>query len=356
MSYISDELTKRNIPDVLTFANGKKLTDKAEWEKRRLEMVELIASNMFGHIPPASPIETEQLYYSEMVMGQMTLYTRFLLKVNTPNGQVSFPVHQFLPKNKTNIPLFIHIAFAPEAPWRSTPVEMLIEKGYGLLMFHYNEATSDNGDFDNGIAKAFPRDKFDASKISLWAWAMSRVMDYAQTLDVIDKSKIAAIGHSRLGKTSLWCSANDTRFSLVCSNNAGCSGDAITRQKQGETLEKIYNQFPHWFVPKYAEYINREDELPFDQNFLVASSAPRKVCVGASLLDKWADPMSEFLTCASASCAYEFLGLKGFIAKDKQPEPNDIFHDGDIGYHLNWYGHLLGMHDWEKYIAYMDKM
>lgn len=332
MSYIAEELKKRNIPDVLTFKDGTKLTDRKDWEKRREEMLEIIAENMFGHIPPAYPIETEEIYSSEKDLGQKIYYKKLKIKINTPKGQVSFPVYQFLPKNKTNVPAFVHIAFTPKHPWRATPVELVTDRGFGLVMAFYEDITSDDNDFTTGVAKVFERE--DCSKISLWAWAMMRVMDYVQTIDVIDKKKIAMIGHSRLGKTSLWTAANDTRFAFVCSNNAGCSGDAITRQKQGETLEKIYNRFPYWFVPKYAEYINKEDELPFDQNFLVASMAPRKVCVGSAVLDAWADPQSEYLTCITASPAFEFLGGKGFICEDRPAEVGDVFQEGDISYHL----------------------
>ena len=353
MSYITDELNARKIPDVLTFKDGTKLTDKADWEKRRGEMLEIIASNMFGHIPPSYPIETEELKFNDKVLGKKIYYTKLMLKINTPKGQAQFPVYQFFPKDKTNVPTFIHIAFNPEDPWRSTPVELLIDRGYGLVMVYYKDITSDDNDFENGVAQFFDRE--DTSKISLWAWGMKHVMDYVQTLDVVDKKKIAMIGHSRLGKTSLWTAANDTRFTFVCSNNAGCSGDAITRGKVGETVEKIYNRFPYWFVSKYAEYANNEDKLPFDQNFLVAAVAPRKVCIGAAELDEWADPRSEYLTCVTASPAFEFLGGKGFICEDKRPEPFDIWQEGDISYHLQPYGHLLGNSDWEHYMDFIDK-
>ena len=45
--------------------------------------------------------------------------------------------------------------------------------------------------------------------------------------------------------------------------------------------------------------------MPFDQHYLVASIAPRKVLIGSAALDKWADPLSEMLCCVAASDAFE---------------------------------------------------
>jgi hypothetical protein len=354
MGYIAEELKNRNIPDVLTFKDGTKLTKKEEWEKRRLEIIDTLAENMFGAIPPAFPIETEELFFTDKKLGGKMDYTKYLLKINTPNGVVSFPFYQFLPKDKTNVPTFINIAFKPSAPWSYTPVESILDRGYGVLLAYHDDITSDDGDFFNGIASAFPREQYNCGKISLWAWAVSRIMDHAQTVDVIDKSNIYVIGHSRLGKTALWTAANDTRFAYAVANNSGCCGDALSRGKIGESVERIYTRFPYWFVPKFAEYGNNEDNMPFDQHFLLAAIAPRKVVTGAAVLDEWADPQSQFLSCSAASPVYELLGMKGFICEDRQTVPGDTFHEGSIGHHLREYGHLLSLYDWNKYMDFIE--
>ena len=354
MSYISEQLEYRNIPEVLKFKDGSKLTNKCDWEKRRAEMIEIIAENMFGSIPPAYPIETEETFFTDKRLGGKMVYTKYQMNVKTPNGTASFPFYQFMPKGKTNVPTFVHIAFPPSAPWSYCPVESILDRGYGVVLAYYTDITSDDGDFTTGIAPCFPREEYNVGKITLWAWAMQRIMDHVQTLDMVDKNKIIMIGHSRLGKTSLWTAANDTRFSYVCSNNAGCSGDAISRKKEGESVERIYTRFPYWFVPKYAEYGNNEDNMPFDQNFLLASIAPRKMCVGAAILDEWADPKSEYIACVTASPAYEFLGMDGFVCDDKCPEPGDSWQKGNISYHLRDYGHCLSLYDWNKYMDFID--
>ena len=355
MGYIQEELAKRNIPDFLVFNDGTPVTDKADWEKRRKEIIDLLANEMYGHIPPAFPFTIEEKVFSDKHLGRKLDYSQNILKFDTPYGHGEFTFHTFFPHGKTNVPTFIFMAFKPNEPWNYCPVESIIDRGYGVIMAYHAEISSDDGDFTNGIASALPREVYNCGKISLWSWAATRLMDYAQTLDFVDKTKIAMIGHSRLGKTTLWTVANDTRFSFACANCSGCSGDALARDTVGETVEKIYNRFPYWFVPAYEKYKNNESSMPFDQHFLLASIAPRKVCTAAAVLDAWADPHAQFLSCNAASPAYELLGLKGIVCEDRPTVPGDTYHEGNIGHHLRHHGHTLSLYDWNKYMDFIDK-
>ena len=356
MSFISEELEKRKLPEILRFKDGTLLKDRSEWEKRRSEMVDILAENMFGKMPPKYPVRVQLVETSERVVGKKVTYNRYFMFIDTPDGTAFFPFYEYRPIGKTNVPLFIHIAFRPEAPHRYAPIEKIIDRGFGIILAYHSDITSDDGDFSTGIARFFPRSKYNAGKITLWAYAQSRLMDHAQTLDWVDKTKIASIGHSRLGKTSLWCAANDERFTFCVSSCAGCSGDAITRQKRGERVRQIYDRFPYWFVEKYAQYRDNEDGMPFDQHFLLASVAPRKLCVGSADLDVWADPVSQFLACEAASEAYKFLGKKGLVFdEDRLPVPGDVCQKGDISFHEEAYGHLLGERDWDLYMDFISK-
>ena len=110
--------------------------------------------------------------------------------------------------------------------------------------------------------------------MAVWAYAASRVLDYALTLPVIDPHACAVVGHSRLGKTAVFAGAMDERFALTISNNSGCSGAAIHRGKNGERIFNITDKFSRWFTEDFTAWQNREEELPFDQHTVLGLVAP----------------------------------------------------------------------------------
>ena len=89
--------------------------------------------------------------------------------------------------------------------------------------------------------------------------------------------------------------------------------------------------------------------MPFDQHWLIASIAPRKVYVASASEDIWADPDSEYLACVAASPAFK----NGFVCENRLPQINDTFHNGDIGYHLRKGRHYMGREDWNKAISFL---
>ena len=185
--------------------------------------------------------------------------------------------------------------------------------------------------------------------------AASRTLDYVETLEGMDLDNVAVLGHSRLGKTALFCAANDERFKYSFVNCSGCSGDAITRQKTGEHVVHIYKSFPVWFCPNYAKYRDNEDNMPFDQHFLVACCAPRFICSSTAIEDTWADPFSQFLSDYAASEAWELLGQKGLVTPDRMPVPGDVYTDGSVGFQLRSGAHFLSRADWNFYLDFMEK-
>ena len=336
-----EELDKRHIPSLLS----------------RKEMLDILLKEEYGFLPPPPTyiqFEVKKNIIPNFCAGNATC-DKVTAHCKLGNKDFSFDFNAILPTDNEKHPFFVHVNFRPDIPDRHQPTEEIIDNGFAILSFCYEDVTKDDGDFTDGLAGVLyengERSGSDAGKIAMWAWAAHRIMDYAETLsDRLDLNCAVMCGHSRLGKTALLAAATDERFSFAYSNDSGCSGAAITRGKQGETVEAIYKKFPFWFCENYKKYVDDFECMPFDQHYLIASIAPRKVLIGSAVEDIWADPYSEQLACFGASSAFEC----GFICPDRQALVGEKFFEGHLGYHLRKGLHYFSREDWNKLIEFVN--
>ena len=339
----------------------------------RTQLLNLLLSEEYGFLPPAPVSVTagEEEEDRAFCAGKAVL-KKLRLNCDTGNGIFSFPVTLMYPvwagqpgkaeageKEGKPVPCFIYISFTDRIPDLSFPAEEILDNGFAVLHFCYQDVTSDDGDFANGLAGViYPdgnREKTQCGKIGLWAWAASRVMDYAVTLPQIDHERVGIVGHSRLGKTALLAGALDERFFCTFANDSGCSGAALARGTKGETVGEIYGKFPFWFCENYGAWAEKEEAMPFDQHFLLAAIAPRRVYAAGASEDIWADPQSEYLSCIAADGYHRAAGQPGFLHPDRDPVPGDCFAQGSIGYHLRAGTHYLSRQDWGYFMEYMKR-
>lgn len=323
----------------------------------RDQMLKIMQHDVYGYLPPKP--EELQFTVEENIIPNFCAGNAVCHRVTahcTIGGKVfSFPFYATLPTDGKTHPFFVHINFRDSIPDRYMPTEELIDRGFAVFSFCYRDVTNDDDDFTHGLAGVLyengQRSPCDPGKIAMWAWASHRVLDYAITLDhVLDLNCAVVCGHSRLGKTAMFAAATDERFTFAYSNNSGCSGAAITRNKQGENVRHICQVFPFWFCENYSQYMDLESRMPFDQHFLAASIAPRRLLIGSASEDLWADPISEFLCCIAASPAFE----KGFQHDDRLPQIGDKYLNGDIGYHLRGGKHYFSRLDWLRLIEFVN--
>ncbi len=276
------------------------------------------------------------------------------------NNDSSIPITKSYVLNYPEFNIFNHKATYESRGMDSSswPVEMILERGYGLATFCYGDLDPDFDDgFKNGIHSLLDysekNDSDELSSISAWAYGLTTAMDYFETDEHINKGQIVVIGHSRLGKTALWAGAIDQRFAIVISNNSGCGGAALSGRKMGETVRDINTRFPHWFSKNFHDFNDRENELPVDQHMLIGLIAPRPVYVASAEQDSWADPYGEFLSLYHAGPVYKLFG-SDIIRKDTLPEVNKPLWTGKMGYHIREGGHGITKFDWEKYLDFAD--
>ena len=328
----------------------------------RGEMKSLLEKYSYG-VMPEEPVRVSGRVISrdEDICGGAAAEERLEIKLEGGRGVFAFPASLYLPENRRRPPLVLHIAFRP-VPDRYIPLDLIMESGYALAVLVYTDIVNDDhfGDFSGGLAAYFGtasgRKRDEWGKIGMWAYGASRLMDYLQTRDDIDTARSAVIGHSRLGKTALWCGALDERFAAVISNDSGYGGAASSKHGSGERVSDFIEAGSwDWYCENFKDLGgDMEDRKPYDQSFLLAMICPRLLCVGSASLDRGADPESEFLTTLHASKAWEDSGAKGLVCPDRMPQPGDRFFDGSVGYHLRAGEHSLTPDDWAAYIGFLD--
>ena len=323
--------------------------------RTREEMLEILQREEYGYLPPKPDkltFEDAGAIHKSIAAGKASCH-RIIAHCEIGGKTFDFPFAAILPVDGKKYPFFVHINFTDNVPDRYLPAEELVDNGFAVLAVNYKDVTSDDLDMTNGLAGVLfedgKRGPTDPGKIAMWAWAAQRMLDFAETQQCLDMSCAVVAGHSRLGKTALLAAATDERFVFAYSNNSGCSGAALSRGKQGETVAKINNRFPYWFCENYYKYSDKEETMEFDQHFLLASIAPRFACVGSATEDAWADPVSEYLNCVAAKEAFG----GDFIHADRLPQADETFLEGRLGYHLRTGTHYFARPDWHRLIAFI---
>lgn len=358
-SVLGELLKNRKLPDLFE-VDGQKIIDKDGWEKiARPYWRNQLLTEEYGQMPPVLipqiSAKTNPVDFAGKAVWEEVTFT-----FENNGKQHVVPTQLIYPADNQKHPFFIYLNFRPDIPDRYLPVEELLDNGFGVFAVCYNDVTPDNADFSVGLPALFQQSErkgADAGKIIYWSYMASRMMDYLLTRPQANEKSIGISGHSRLGKTALLTAALDERFAFVCSNNSGCSGAAIARgcSKQGEHIRNILGTFPYWFCPNYTKYIDKEQELPFDQHCLIALVAPRGVYIGGALQDVWADNDSQFLSCVAASKAWNLYGKAGIITPDKLFECGDTLIQGDVGFHLRSGKHYHSRTDWLIYMEAAKK-
>lgn len=361
--FVRDALENRALPPLLRFRDGTTVTPDT-WESRRQELLHMLEDEVYGRTPTApASVRAELLSRDDAAFAGKAVLQEIRVSFDTPSGVFAFPFSLVIPKSSRPVPAFLLINFFYTLPNRYCPAEELIDNGYAVAQLFYEDVTVDNARtestvadgsrcFGDRLAACYPRDpQTGCGKIGLWAFAASRVMDVLQTISAIDPARIAVVGHSRLGKTALWCAAQDPRFAMVVSNDSGCGGAALFRGKHGERVADMARKFPHWFCGNYRDYANRESEFSTDQHALLALIAPRGALVNSAAADAWADPDSEFLSVCAAGAVYRMLGVP-FESAETMPGAQYQQLESRLAYTRRPGTHYLSRTDWLAIMQY----
>lgn len=391
------------LPDPLVCVDGTTVRDVATWRaKRRPELLEIFAREVYGRTPAGRPsaMRAEVTSVDRGVLGgkatrkEITLWftgkndgPRMHLLIYLPNGVKAPPVFlglNFFGNHTVNADSGITLAqprvvydaqrYRPVDPqpekkpeqrgahgnlWQ---IETVIARGYATATAWCHDLAPDRVDgfagplsvpvqLGTGGAEERAGDAWGA--MGVWAWGLSRAMDYIETDADLDAKRVAVHGFSRLGKAAVWAAAQDERFAMLISNESGCGGAALSKRIYGETVGIINQKFPHWFSKNFRRYDDNEAALPVDQHELLALIAPRPLYVASAEGDQWSDPRGEFLSAQAAEPVYALFGKKGLGVRAMPALDTPV--GETIGYHNRTGKHDMTAYDWAQYLDFADR-
>lgn len=378
VNYDEERLPHYDLPPLLVTSQGEAVTTAEEWRTvRRPEILSLFSNLIYGRVPePDNPIETsfEVVKVDPNFMDGKATRKDVKIHLRNEKGKMSMHFLVFVPNRVDRLaPAFFKHSFnntqskdfdaSTTRPGRlksGWPLGELFDRGYGFCAVYQQDLVRHNEvEFLKSIHRLFYPEGQSFPKAHEWgvlstcAWGAMRGMDYLETDDDIDHTRVAIMGHSKMGKATLWTAAQDERFAIAISAQSGCAGAALWRRKSGETLKKMVTRFPYWLCRNAWKFVEQEDDLPVDQHMLLACIAPRPVYVHSSVDDTWADSRGEYLSAYHASPVYELLGKKG-LASEASPEVGKPIIESDVGYHVREGGHSVELYDWRQFMDFAD--
>lgn len=384
-----------NYPDPLVCFDGKPVKNARTWfSKRRPELVEVFEEEFYGRIPENVPDVNWQVVKEEKVMiGQIPCVQRELSGVvdnsSCPEIEVVIKAEIVWPESTAgNMPVIVEFGFMmgnmtmrmPQqsgAPARKSWKEQIVERGWAACTLSPTSYQADGGHgLRQGIIglcnKGQSRKPDDWGSLRAWGWGASKLLDYFETQQLFDASKVAVEGNSRYGKTALVATAFDERIASAFVSSSGKGGATPWRRYCGETVENIAGSGEyHWMAGNFLKYaadpLSAED-MPVDNHELLALCAPRPILISSGLpeADKWQDIIGMYLSTTLASPAYELVSGSGLVPGygDGRPAPQHIvgffpgvnvgLMGGRLAFRLHDGGHEPGP-NWPYFLDFFDR-
>jgi pimeloyl-ACP methyl ester carboxylesterase len=337
------------LPPLLTFANGTRVTTPEAWLARRAELKAALQEHISGTLPPEPPQLLNATVLNTTGLSEAPLHTAVVRADYMANAtRVSIDLTLFwradLTKAKNVVPAFLtqynHRGWALAGA----------QRGYLAVLYPGGDTRDASGDFRTAYPRASMR------KILARAFVASRAIDLltsdlfarqvapACACPLVNASRLSISGHSRNGKQSLLAAAFDERFSSVVGSSPGTPIAAPVRYSSpdfnGETTTYV-DPRRDWWLPSLRGYFGREHELPADGHFVLALIAPRHALLATADSDSEGDNLyAGERNIRAASAAYELLGAERGVRMRVRPAR----HHGALNVHsyFDWFDAAAG--------------
>ncbi|MHA1340231.1 MAG: glucuronyl esterase domain-containing protein [Promethearchaeota archaeon] len=331
---------KKILPNPFILLDGTPITSKDQWNRWCEETKEMILELAYGTMPEApekveidvaTVNQSKKSDYKETDENFKIIKFQFFPKESRKDVSfemeitIHFPDEKILERTKSKINNFGENGLPCVIYIGDNPCKELYNAGYVIINYRNNQLEPMRmgnpiiGPAKKAYNELFPN-KYSWGSIAVWAWGAMRIVDYIQNLSQINKDQIIITGHSRNGKTALLAGALDERIAIVNPAGSGCAGAAsyLVLDEGCEDIAALTDKrrWWAWMNPEFAYYGYREEQLIFDQHFVMGLVAPRPLLRTEGILDEWANPRGTAAAFLATEEIYKFLGV---------PKRNQLF-------------------------------
>ena len=333
-----------DLPELMTFADGRPVASPADWELRRAEILALYAHYVYGAMPdPSGETLTWALSEDEEAGGTLLNIT---VEANGNSGTLSVLVT--LPAGEA--PEGGRPCYIEYMPWRFTwggqthvgPSANCLyaaSRGYAGINYDPSQAAADNAMHYGVFYRLYRYDAVRAEEqrgvLLAWAWGVSKIIDALEAgageALGIDPALTVVGGVSRYGKSAAVAGAYDRRIAVTVPSCSGLGGTAIfrtnnsgktydlrslggpaawTNTSDNEPFANLRGGEGYWFCGTFARFLN-ERRLPVDQHMLlalIAGEGRHLILVTGITSEGWNNTEGQCLAWLASRPAWDLLG------------------------------------------------
>lgn len=357
-----------------------------DWEVVKADALQYFEQNQYGLVPTTEIDWTvEKRILAESFNGLNARLEHW--KLLAPEAAEEFNIVALIPVTDSPVPLVVAANFCPNhtrfpkydipepkyypsmcgvsspmSPVMSSvfgelidtfPFEQFVEHNTALAMVYLGEGVADSEQYAyQDLEQLSTLTGQDVSgALAAWAWTYIEITRVFEEDDRIDSNHTAVYGHSRDGKSALLAAAHSEKIDLVLTHQSGKGGASPWQTGVGESVKAITDQYGFWFTPTFALFVDGEEERVFDQQYLLASVAPRPVLVSGARLDKWGDPAGALRAARDASSIYTLYGASGIKSTSLEAfEPSN-----QLAYFIRPWFHGVRHSDWDAFFEFLEQ-
>jgi endo-1,4-beta-xylanase len=343
----------KHLPDPFRFFDGRKVKTRADWDRRREEIKDLMQYYEFGR-KPQKPVLAAVSHNAPPPRQTRHIDIRVSQSGRTGSFEalLALPTPEQAAASGKSAPFPVIISLDREMRF-DHPI--YLDAGYAVLSLPTRRIQSDDVAHTGAVFDLYPYDvAADIGSLVGWAWGASRALDALEQLlatdptyeNLLDMNKLAVTGFSRWGKGALLAGMLDERFKVTHAGASGSGGAAPYRfmpfgneyawgrtdgsevlgdhmRHQTHNSNEMMRRFLNDTVPSTLQgrmYQTRTrgygERLPFDHHLEIAAIAPRAVLISNTNDDYGNNPEGDAIGYQGALPVFEFLGAADKLALD----------------------------------------